>query len=386
MKIAVPKEIAEGENRVALIPESVSRLGEGFEVLVQAGAGEAAFFPDSAYAEAGATIVADAVSLYAQTDAILKVRAPTLDELKLMPAGAILAGFLEPLTNPQLARALADAKLTSFAMEAVPRISRAQKMDALSSQTNIAGYKAAIMAADALPKFFPMLMTAAGTLVPAKTLILGAGVAGLQAIATCRRLGAVVFAFDIRPAVKEEVESLGAKFIDVGLEEGAADAGGYATEVTEESAERNRRVIHERAKESDVIISTALIPGRPAPLLVTADAVKDMKPGSVIVDLAGETGGNCELTEPGATVVKHGVTIIGPLNLPSEVAMHASQMYSRNIMSLFTHVVGDVSEGGGTPRFDFDDEITAGSCITRDGEIVSERVRALVEGENPRLR
>ena len=386
MKIAVPKEIAEGERRVTLIPESVSRLGEGFEVLVQAGAGEAAFFPDSAYAEVGATIVADAASLYAQTDAILKVRAPSLDELKLMPAGAILAGFLEPLTNPQLARALAAAKLTSFAMEAVPRISRAQKMDALSSQTNIAGYKAAIMAADALPKFFPMLMTAAGTLVPAKTLILGAGVAGLQAIATCRRLGAVVFAFDIRPAVKEEVESLGAKFIDVGLEEGAADAGGYATEVTEESAERNRRVIHERAKESDVIISTALIPGRPAPLLVTADAVKDMKPGSVIVDLAGETGGNCELTEPGATVVKHGITIIGPLNLPSEVAMHASQMYSRNIMSLFTHVVGDVSEGEGTPRFDFDDEITAGSCITRDGEIVSERVRALVEGENPRLR
>ncbi len=388
MRIAVPKEIAQGENRIALIPDTVTKLVDaGFEVRVEAGAGREASFLDSVYEEARATIVSDARALYGEADAVLKVRAPEVNEglgaheVDMMREGAVLIGFLEPLTNPELAAKMAERKLTSFSMEAVPRISRAQKMDALSSQSNIAGYKAALVAADTLAKFFPMLMTAAGTLAPARTLILGAGVAGLQAIATCRRLGAVVEAFDIRPAVKEEVESLGARFIDVGLEEEAQDEGGYAKEISGSSQQRNRDVIHERAKDADVIITTAMIPGKPAPLLITEDAVKDMKPGSVIVDLAAETGGNCQVTQPGRTVVVHDVTIHAPVNLPSDMAVHASQMYSRNISSLFTLVVGAESGDGEEktlPSFDFDDEITAGSCITHDGRIVNERVKALL--------
>ena len=381
MKIAVPKEIADGERRVALIPDTIARISDaGFEIQVEAGAGGGASFADAAYEEVGATLVSDTRKLLGEADGVLKVRPPMLNaalgahEVELMREGAVVIGFLEPLTNPGLARLMAERKLTSFSMEAIPRISRAQKMDALSSQSSIAGYKAAILAADTLAKFFPMLMTAAGTLAPARALILGAGVAGLQAIATCRRLGAVVEAFDIRPAVKEEVESLGARFLEVTMEEeDLQDAGGYAKEISEESQRRNREMIHERARESDVIIATALIPGKPAPLLVTAEMVKDMRPGSVIVDLAGEAGGNCELSEPGEVVVVGGVTIHAPLDLPSRMAFHASQMYSRNLSSLLTHLAPE-----GEWAFDFDDEITRGSCITHEGRVVNERVEALL--------
>ena len=282
----------------------------------------------------------------------------------MMREGAAVIALLQPLTNLDLVRKLAQRKVTSFSMDAVPRIARAQSMDALSSMSSLAGYKAVLIAANAMGKYFPMMITAAGTYAPAKGLVLGAGVAGLQAIATARRLGAVMQAFDVRPVVKEQVESLGATFVGM-TEEHVEDAGGYATELAEESQRRERELIHTHARDADFIISTALIPGRPAPLLITEDMVKDMKPGSVIMDLAAEMGGNCELTQPGSEIVKHGVTINGPLNLPSTMPVHASQMYSRNIHSLLTHLVKD-----GELNLDFDDSIVQGCCITNNGEVV----------------
>ncbi len=372
MKIGVPKEIIEGERRVALVPKEVAKLVEaGFEVQIEAGAGTGSFFGDTAYEEAGATIVDGPKAAY-DADVVFKVRKPEPSEVGLLKAGSMLVGFLEPLTSPELMKQLAEAKVTAVALEAVPRISRAQKMDALSSQANIAGYKAALIAANSLPKFFPMSMTAAGMIPPAKALILGVGVAGLQAIATCRRLGASVGAYDIRPATKEEVQSLGAKFIEITLEEEELeDAGGYGKEVSEASAQRQKEVLAEHIKAADIVITTAAVPGKKAPVLVEEDAVKGMKEGSVIVDLAAETGGNCTLTEAGKTVVKHGVIIHGPADLVSEMPVDASSLFARNVAALFEEFVKD-----GELNMDFEDEVIAGSCITHNGEVVNERVKA----------
>lgn len=374
MKIGVPKEILEGERRVALVPKEVAKLVDaGFEVQIESGAGEGAYFSDDAYREAGATIVDGAQAAYA-ADVVFKVRKPELSEVDMLKAGTVLVGFLEPLTSLELAKKLAERKVTAVALELVPRISRAQKMDALSSQANIAGYKAALIAANSLPKFFPMSMTAAGMIPPAKALILGVGVAGLQAIATCRRLGASVEAYDIRPATKEEVQSLGAKFIEIELEEQELeDAGGYGKEVSDASAQKQKQVLAERIMAADIVITTAAIPGKKAPVLVEEEAVKGMKAGSVIVDLAAETGGNCVLTEAGAEVVKHGVIINGPTNLVSQMPVDASSLYARNITALFDAFVED-----GELKMDFEDEVISGSCVTHDGEIVNERVKALL--------
>jgi NAD(P) transhydrogenase subunit alpha len=374
MKIGVPKEIIAGERRVALVPKEVAKLVDaGFEVQIEAGAGASSFFGDGAYKEAGASIVDGAKAAY-EADVVFKVRKPEPSELDLLKAGSMLVGFLEPLTSPELMTKLAERKVTAVALETVPRISRAQKMDALSSQANIAGYKAALIAANSLPKFFPMSMTAAGMIPPAKALILGVGVAGLQAIATCRRLGASVEAYDIRPATKEEVKSLGAKFIEITLEEEELeDAGGYGKEVSDASAQKQKEVLAEHTKAADIVITTAAVPGRKAPVLVEEDAVKGMKEGSVIVDLAAETGGNCTLTEAGKTVVKHGVIIHGPADLVSEMPVDASSLYARNVTALFDEFVKD-----GELNVDFEDEVIAGSCITHNGEVVNERVKALL--------
>ncbi len=375
MKIGVPKEAQPDERRVALVPDNVARLvGTGLEVLVEAGAGDTALFPDSAYQEAGAKIVSDAATLYKESDVVVKVGPPVdrdgVKEVDLLHEGSVLIGLLNPLGDPALAQLLASRNVTSFSMELVPRITRAQSMDALSSQANLSGYKAVILAANALPKFFPMLMTAAGVIPPAKVLVIGAGVAGLQAIATARRLGAVVEAFDIRPAAKEEVQSLGAKFVEVALEEETAAEGGYAKEVSEEAKRREQEVLNEHIAASNVVITTALVPGRRAPVLVTTEAVNGMSPGSVIVDLAAEQGGNCELTEAGKDVVHNGVQIIGPINLPSSVAVHASQLYSRNIYSLLQLLIKD-----GVLNLDFEDSIINATCLTHEGAIRPERVR-----------
>ncbi len=374
MKIGVPKEIIEGERRVALVPKEVAKLVEaGFEVQIESGAGEAAYFSDASYKDAGASIVNGPQAAY-DADVVLKVRRPEFSEVGLMKEGTLLIAFLEPLTSPELVKKLTEQKVTGVAMETVPRISRAQKMDALSSQANIAGYKAALIAASSLPKFFPMSMTAAGMVPPAKALILGVGVAGLQAIATCRRLGASVEAYDIRPATKEEVKSLGAKFIDIELDEKELeDAGGYGKEVSEVSAQKQKEVLAEHIKAADVVITTAAIPGKKAPVLVEEEAVKGMRHGSVIVDLAAETGGNCVLTEAGKTVVKHGVIIHGPADLVSEMPVDASSLYARNITSLFAEFVKD-----GELNLDFEDEVIAGSCVTHNGEVMNERVKALL--------
>jgi len=371
MKVSVPKETAPGERRVALVPEVVERLAKaGVEVTVEAGAGAGAHQPDSAYERAGARI-GDGFS----GDVVAKVAPPNPEEIGRLSRGSVLVAFLSPLTATDTVRALADAGVTSFAMEAIPRITRAQSMDALSSQATVTGYLAALIAARELPRFFPMLTTAAGTVRPAKVLVLGAGVAGLQAIATARRLGAAVQAFDVRSAVKEQIESLGARFLelDMGLEDAEA-AGGYARPLTEEEQQRQRELLAEEIGQMDAVISTAAVPGRPAPLLVTEQAVRNMKPGSVIVDLAAETGGNCELTEPGETVVRDDVTIVGPVGLASSMADHASSLYARNVQALVQLMVED---GGLT--LDFEDEVLAGACITRDGEIVHEGARKAAE-------
>jgi NAD(P) transhydrogenase subunit alpha len=361
MRVGVPKERAAGERRVALVPELAGRLvASGFEVLVERGAGEAASFPDAAYEEANARIVDD---VYAEADAVAKVQSPSEDEVVRLREGQLLVGFLQPLTDPEGIARLAARGVTAFAMESIPRITRAQPMDALSSQATVSGYKATLIAAERLPKFFPMLMTAAGTVAPAKVLVLGAGVAGLQAVATARRLGAVVTGFDVRPVVREQIESLGASWLDLGIV-GEETEGGYAQELSEEQQRRQQEELEARLPEFDVVITTALIPGRAAPRLIPASAVAAMRPGSVIVDLAAEAGGNCELTEPGEEVVREGVTIVGPLNLPSSMPLHASQLYARNVSALLQHLAPE-----GELVLDFEDEITAGACVTRKEEV-----------------
>ena len=367
MRIGVPKEVAEGERRVALVPDVVKQLtAKELEVTVEAGAGEGASYPDAEYGDAGAEI-GDPWG----ADVVLKVAAPTDDEVERLRQGQVVIGFLQPLTNSDLARKLASAGVTSFAVEAIPRITRAQSMDALSSQANLGGYMSVLIAARDSGNLFPMMTTAAGTIAPAKVLVLGAGVAGLQAIATAKRLGGVVTGFDVRSVVKEQVESLGGRFLEVDAVKDAEGEGGYARPLTEEENQRLRGELAQAAVRQDVIISTAAIPGRPAPLLVTADAVRGMKPGSVIVDMAAETGGNCELTRAGETVVENGVQVIGPVNLPSEMAQDASALYAKNLSNLLELLLDD--EGG--LKIDFEDEIVAGSCLTKDGEIVNERAK-----------
>jgi NAD(P) transhydrogenase subunit alpha len=370
MRVGVPKETVVGECRVALVPDVVGKLvGLGLEVVVERGAGGGALISDAAYEGAGALLVD--VGVVWGADVVVKVAPPSVEESARLGSGSVLIGFLAPLSGGGGVRAVAVSGATSFAMEAVPRISRAQSMDALSSQSNVAGYRAALVGAQELGRFYPMLMTAAGTIRPATVLVLGAGVAGLQAIATARRLGAVVQGFDVRAAVKEQVESLGARFLEFDLGGDLEGAGGYAKELTPEQQARQQELMAEAIGKVDVVITTALVPGRRAPILVTEAAVEKMKPGSVIVDLAGEAGGNCELTVPGETVVRHGVKIVAPLNLPSTMAEHASQLYSRNIQSLLELMIDE-----GALRLDFDDEIIAGACVTRGGEIVHEGARA----------
>ncbi len=376
MRIAVPKEIEVCERRVALIPDTVARLvKQGVEVWIEAGAGDRAFFTDAAYEAAGAKIIADTATLWGEADVLLKVSPPQEREdgrleTDLLREGAVLIGFLNPLGNPSVVQQLAERKVTAISMEMIPRTTRAQSMDALSSQASIAGYKAVLIGAAALPKYFPMLTTAAGTIAPAKVFIMGAGVAGLQAIATARRLGAVVEAFDIRPAVKEEVQSLGAKFVEVKLEEETTAAGGYAKEISEASKQRTQEVVAEHVKNADVVITTAQVPGRKAPILVTEDMVAQMKIGSVIVDIAAEQGGNCACTDPGKDIVWNGVTIIGPIHLPSSMPVHASQLYSKNVTSLLQLLIKDKALD-----LNFADDIINGACVTHAGEIRNSRVR-----------
>lgn len=367
MMVGVPKETLPGETRVALTPDALARL-KGVQVSVQRGAGEAAGFPDDAYSKAGASIASDARSLYGQADLLLKVRPPTPEEAGMVKEGAVVVSFLYPLSNLEAVKRLAARKATVFAMELIPRISRAQPMDALSSQATVAGYKAVLLAAETLPKFFPLLMTAAGTIPPARVFVIGAGVAGLQAIATAKRLGAVVEAYDVRPVVKEQIESLGAKFVQIPLEaEDAQDAGGYAKAQSEEFLQKQREYLAKWCASSDVVITTALVPGMRAPVLISEEAVKGMKPGSVIVDLAAEQGGNCSATEPGKTVVKHGVTIHGPTNLPATMAPHASQMYARNVTSLLGLMVKE-----GKLTVDARDDILKGCMVMQSGQVVHE--------------
>ncbi len=366
MVIGVPKERAPGERRVALVPETVARLTKsGTEVRIETGAGEAAAFLDADYEKAGAAIVPDASALYGSADLIVRVARPDAAEIGAMREGSAVLGFLSPLGDPAYVEALAARKLTALSMDAIPRTTRAQSMDALSSQANIGGYKAVLLAALALPKFFPMLTTAAGTIPPAKVLILGAGVAGLQAIATARRLGAVVTGYDTRSAVKEQVQSLGAAFLDIDLGVDASGAGGYARALTEDESRKQRELLAQAAGNFDVVITTAAVPGIRAPILITEDGVKNMKPGSVIVDLAAETGGNCEATVPGETVVRHGVTIIGQKNLPSTMASDASRLYSRNVFALLGILIKD-----GALNIDLTDDITKGTTLTHNGEIL----------------
>src|SRR4051794_7087492 len=372
MRIGVPKETAAGEHRVSLVPEVVSKLqAKGLEVLVQSGAGEGALLADDAFTEAGARISQDAAEVW-RSDVVLTIAPPDPEAIRGLGQGSILIGFLAPLTAPSTTKALADAGATAFAMEAIPRISRAQAMDALSSQSNVAGYRAALLGADEMGRFYPMLMTAAGTIPPAKVLVLGVGVAGLQALATAKRLGARTTGYDVRPEVAEQVESLGAMWLDLGLE--ASGEGGYARELTDEERAKQQQALTDAIKGFDVVITTALVPGRPAPRLVTAEAVEGMKPGSVIVDLAGEAGGNCELTEPGETVVKHDVKIVSPLNLPATMAEHSSQLFARNVQALLELFVGE----DGSLQLDWEDEIVKGACVVKDGQIVNDGARSAV--------
>ena len=368
MRVGIPNETQSGESRVAITPEVVKRLSKrDIEFVIESGAGDGSSIPDDQFADAGATIATDAGDVWG-AEVVAKVRAPSTEEIGRLREGGVVIGFLAPLTNPDTTRALADAGVTSFAMEAIPRITRAQSMDALSSQATVAGYRAVLISALEMGRFFPMLTTAAGTVKPASVLVLGAGVAGLQAIATARRLGAQVTAFDVRSAVKEQVQSLGAKFLELDLDADAEGTGGYAKALDEDAQRRQQEELAKAAGRFDVVITTALIPGKPAPKLLIADAVKNMKPGSVIVDLAGEAGGNCELTKPGQTIVEHDVTIAAPLNLPGEMPDHASQLYARNIMALLELMAGDE----GALALDWDDEIIKGAAITRDGQIVHE--------------
>jgi len=365
MNIGVPKETAANERRVAVTPDVAGRLVKtGLSVLVERGAGEAASFGDDAYGAAGATLAATAGEAFGQSDVVLKVQLPSAQETRLCREGSALVALFQPSAEREAVTQLAARKVTAFSLALLPRITRAQPMDVLSSQATVAGYKAVLLAAAATGRFFPMLVTAAGTLPPARVLVLGAGVAGLQAIATARRLGAVVSAFDVRAAAKEQVESLGAKFLEMQLGEQAEAAGGYAKQLSEDTHRRELAFLAQQVKDADIVITTAAIPGKRAPILITAEAVQGMKPGAVIVDLAAETGGNCEVTEPGSEVRRNGVLILGPLNLPSTLPLHASQMYARNISSFLLHVARD-----GNLVVDFDDEIIRDTCVTHAGEV-----------------
>ena len=383
MKIGVAKEIGPNERRVAVTPDSVKQIkAAGYEVSVESGAGAGAYHEDRAYQEAGASIVTGPADLWSGSDAVLKIQPPLLNaplgkhEADLLREGATLICMLRPLSNIDTVKTLAKRRVTSFSMDMMPRSTRAQRMDALSSMSTVAGYKAVLLAAETLPRIFPMLVTAAGTIAPSRLLIVGAGVAGLQAIATARRLGAVVEAYDVRPAVKEEVESLGATFVGPQLSAAEAqDAQGYARPLTPEQQKKGMEMLHERAALADVIITTARVPGLPAPRLIPTSVVQRMKPGSVIVDLAADMGGNCELTQPGQTVVRHDVTIHGPVRLAATVPVHASQMYSKNITAFLLHITKD-----GAIHFDPQDEIVTGTCVTRDGAILHAATRSRAEG------
>src|SRR6266850_2811029 len=360
--VGIPKETAPDERRVALFPELVGKLTNlGVDVLVQGGAGVAAGFSDSSYAEKGARIEREVLAV---ADILLKVQPPTTDEIAQMKEGSILIGFLQPYTNGGGIKALAERRVTAFSMELMPRITRAQPMDALSAMSTVAGYKAVLIAATHLPRFFPLLMTAAGTITPARVFIIGAGVAGLQAIGTAKRLGAIVEAYDTRPVVKEQVESLGGKFVELGLETKDAQAAtGYAKAQSEEFYEKQRQMMLKVVAGADVVIPTALVPGKRAPILITEEMVQAMRPGSVLVDLAADQGGNCALTEPGKEIVKHGVTIIGPINIASTVPFHASQMYARTVTNYLLHLVKE-----GQMQLDLSDELTRGPLATREGQ------------------
>jgi len=378
--IGVPKETQPGEHRVALVPDAVKALvKDDLEVRVEAGAGERAGFLDSDYQEAGASLETDAKAIFSGSDILVKVAPPGprdgADEVDWLRSGGTLISFLKPLDRPDLAARLASGGVTSFSMELMPRITRAQSMDALSSQATIAGYRAVLLASVSLPKIYPMLVTAAGTISPARVLVIGAGVAGLQAIATARRLGAVVESYDTRPAVKEQVESLGAKFVELDLDTGdAEDSGGYAKAQTEEFYQKQRAELGKVVARCDVVITTALVPGQQAPILIEEEAVKSMRAGSVIVDLAAEKGGNCAVTRPDETAVVHGVTIIGHTNLPAEIPANASQMYAKNLVTFLKHLVSD-----GQLQLDLSDEITEGALLTHEGRVTNERVAALTE-------
>jgi NAD(P) transhydrogenase subunit alpha len=372
--IGVLRETAAKETRVAVVPEIATKLKAlGVRVLIERGAGQAAHFPDAAYADAE---LSDAATILSTADVLLKVQPPELSEVAALKQGTIIVGYMQAYGRPELAKALQDHRITSFSMELVPRISRAQSMDALSSQAAVSGYKAVLIAANTLEKFLPMLTTAAGTIRPALILVIGAGVAGLQAIATARRLGAVVEAYDVRSATKEQVKSLGAKFIDTGVS--ADGAGGYARELTAEEKLKQQEVLDARIAASDAVISTASVPGRAAPRIISTAAVERMKPGSVVVDIAAEQGGNCELTKPGETVLHHGVKIVGPLNLPASLPYHASEMYSRNLFNFLKPALpkGELS-------IDWQDEVFAGAVLTHDGQIKHEATRKALEGKSP---
>ncbi len=381
MVVGVPRESFPGEKRVAVVPIHVAQIKKtGFGLNFEKGAGMGAGFPDTAYKEKGVNILADRGSVFSSSDIILQVRSAGvnpqngLSDIKMMRKGDVLIGFLDPYSSRDMVLEMAKAGVTSFAMELIPRITRAQNMDALSSMASIAGYRAALLAACALPRMYPMMITAAGTIVPARVFVIGAGVAGLQAIATAHRIGAVVKAYDIRPSVKEQVQSLGARFVQLDLETDRTEKNdGYAEEMSEDYYRRERELMAQVIAESDVVITTAAVPGKKAPLLVSEEMVAGMPPGSVIVDLAAEQGGNCALTEPGKTVQRHNVTIIGPLNLPSSVPYHASQLYSKNVTSFLIHLIKDGSID--TQR---DDEIINESLLTRDGEVVNSKVKEVL--------
>lgn len=376
MRVAVLKETRSAEHRVALVPSDVKALVKrGVTVAIQAGAGEASSISDLMYREAGAEIADNALEAVKDAKIILVVNAPSFDDLANLSEGSILVGFLDPLSDLDLVKLLVKSKVTGISMELVPRITRAQSMDALSSQATVAGYKAVLLAAGHLPKFLPMLTTAAGTIRPAKVLILGAGVAGLQAIATARRLGAVVEAFDVRPAVKEQVESLGASFLESEEEVTAEGEGGYAKELTEDQHNKELKLIGGALTDTDIAITTAHIPGRRAPVLITGDMVKTMQPGSVIVDLASESGGNCELSKAGETILAYGVQILGPVNLPTSIPVHASQMYSKNIVTLVSEFLGD----DGQLQLDFQNDVVGPSTVTHEGEVRNERVQLALQ-------
>jgi NAD(P) transhydrogenase subunit alpha len=379
MRVAVLKETRAGERRVALVPMGVKALVKaGLDVTVQAGAGETSSISDDEYREAGAQVAVTAADVLQGAGMILAVNAPEPETVSGMAAGTILVSFMNPLSDLDLVKRLVDAKVTGVSMELVPRITRAQSMDALSSQATVAGYKAVLVAAGHLPKFLPMFTTAAGTIRPGKALILGAGVAGLQAIATARRLGAIVQAFDVRPAVKEQVESLGASFLEADEDVVAEGEGGYAKELSEDQHKKELELIAGAVVDTDIVITTAQIPGRQAPLLITEEMVKSMRPGSVIVDLASESGGNCELTKSGETVVVHGVQILGPTNLATTIPVHASQMYSKNIVTLVSEFLGE----DGAVDLDFENDVIGPSTVTHAGEVRNERVRDALQAAN----